>query len=101
MRSSWRGGFRTLRMPRSVGLMLQNSCPILGITDRRVYYMFLVPGVVEQNRGRLAAEPRVTRLMVSAPSRMIDLPPPTDPVNEILATSGLRTSPRRPHCRAP
>src|SRR6266852_3692012 len=42
--------------------------------------------------GDLLPSSSVTRFMVSAPSRMIDLPTPTNPVNEILATSGLRTS---------
>ena len=32
------------------------------------------------------------RFIVAAPSRMMLSPTPTEPVNEILATSGLRTS---------
>src|ERR1700756_1632356 len=42
--------------------------------------------------GDLPPSSSVTRFIVAAPSRMIDLPTPTEPVNEILATSGLRTS---------
>src|SRR5258706_14472338 len=42
--------------------------------------------------GDLPPNSRVMRFMVSAPSRMIDLPTPTEPVKEILSTSGLRTS---------
>ncbi len=34
----------------------------------------------------------VTRFIVAAPSRMMLSPTATEPVNEILATSGLRTS---------
>ena len=34
----------------------------------------------------------VTRFIVAAPSRMMLSPTPTEPVNEIFATSGLRTS---------
>src|SRR5258706_13260722 len=35
---------------------------------------------------------RVMRFIVAAPSRMMLSPTPTEPVNEIFATSGLRTS---------
>ena len=42
--------------------------------------------------GDLPPSSSVTRFMVFAPSRMIDSPTATEPVNEILATSGLRTS---------
>src|SRR6478672_2775120 len=39
----------------------------------------------------LGAQP-VERFIVAAPSRMMLSPTPTEPVNEILSTSGLRTS---------
>src|ERR1700676_738462 len=42
--------------------------------------------------GDLPPSSSVTRFMVFAPSRMIVSPTATEPVNEILATSGLRTS---------
>src|SRR5258706_7652159 len=42
--------------------------------------------------GDLPPSSSVTRFMVSAPSRMIFSPTAPEPVNEILATSGLRTS---------
>jgi NAD(P)-dependent dehydrogenase (short-subunit alcohol dehydrogenase family) len=37
--------------------------------------------------GDLPPSSSVTRFIVAAPSRMIDLPTPTEPVNEILATT--------------
>src|SRR5260370_15475942 len=42
--------------------------------------------------GDLPPNSSVTRFMVAAPSRMICSPTPTEPVKEILSTSGLRTS---------
>src|SRR6266852_6742374 len=42
--------------------------------------------------GDLPPSSSVTRFMVAAPSRMICSPTPTEPVKEILSTSGLRTS---------
>ncbi len=42
--------------------------------------------------GDLPPSSSVTRFIVAAPSRMIPSPTPTEPVKEILSTSGLRTS---------
>src|SRR5580704_16957344 len=42
--------------------------------------------------GDLPPSSSVTRFMVAAPSRMIPSPTPTEPVKEILSTSGFRTS---------
>ena len=42
--------------------------------------------------GDLPPSSSVTRFIVAAPSRMIDSPTATEPVNEILSTFGLRTS---------
>src|SRR5246127_3709961 len=41
--------------------------------------------------GDLPPSSSVTRFIVAAPSRMIDLPTTAEPVKEIFATSGLRT----------
>jgi hypothetical protein len=47
--------------------------------------------VIEKDVRRLTAEFKRDTLHCRGPSRMIDLPTATEPVNEVLATSGLRT----------
>ncbi len=61
-------------MPSAVGIALSSTT-----SSRRML-------------GDLPPSSRVTRFIVAAPSRMILWPTATEPVNEILATSGLRTS---------
>src|SRR4029077_11411450 len=61
-------------------------------TTRAVGIAFLRSACSSRILGDLPPNSSVTRFIDAAPSRMIDLPTPTEPVNEIFATSGFRTS---------
>src|SRR5260370_30319546 len=70
-----------------------HACPLfMNAIARALGIAFLRSASSRMTLGDLPPSSSVTRFIVAAPSRMIDLPTPTEPVNEILATSGLRTS---------
>ena len=75
------------RVPASAGLAAVHE----GDGERRRDRLVEI-GIVEQDVGDFPPSSSVTRFIVAAPSRMIDLPTATEPVKEIFATSGLRTS---------